>query len=168
MGDGSAQHIFDPGDFDLWPWHSDSSERGTKQVFPVNLTQICSAVPEIFDSRTNKEKTKSHSAKNRTLLACSKYRKELKTKIDMAQKTRSLMVMRLVQFHLLYFLGVNKIAQKVMGRFSSCIIRPHCSTTLWVKKGCHHNHGYNFVSSWWICKILSMPQRAQNFQQSPY
>jgi len=25
-----------------------------------------------------------------------------------------------------------------------------------VKKGCHHNHGYNYVNSWWICKILSM------------
>jgi len=30
---------FVPGDFDLWPWHSNSSERGTKHVFPVNLVQ---------------------------------------------------------------------------------------------------------------------------------
>jgi len=26
--------------FDLWPWHSKSSERGTKHIFPVNLAQI--------------------------------------------------------------------------------------------------------------------------------
>jgi len=31
------------------------------------------------------------------------------------------------------------------------------------KKGCHPNHGYNFVNSWWICKILSLLQRAVNF-----
>jgi len=28
--------------------------------------------------------------------------------------------------------------------------------TLWVKKGCHSNHSYNFVNSWSICKILSL------------
>ena len=38
--------------------------------------------------------------------------------------------------------------------------------TPWVKKGCHHNHGYNFVSSWSICKILSLLQRTLNFQQN--
>jgi len=27
------------------------------------------------------------------------------------------------------------------------------------KKWCHPNHGYNFVSSWSICKILSLRQR---------
>jgi len=75
----------------------------------VNLAQICSAVPEIFDSQTKKNKKVTHSAKNRTLLACGKYRKELKTKIDIAQKTQSLMVMRLVQFHLFihYIFGVS-------------------------------------------------------------
>jgi len=25
-------------------------------------------------------------------------------------------------------------------------------STPWVKKGCHPNHGYNFVNSWSICK----------------
>ena len=35
------------------------------------------------------------------------------------------------------------------------------------KKLCHPNHGYKFVSSWSICKILSLLQRAINFQQSP-
>jgi len=35
-GDRSAQHVFCP----LWPWPSNSSERGTKHVFPVNLAQI--------------------------------------------------------------------------------------------------------------------------------
>jgi len=39
---------FVPGDLDLWPWPSNSSERGTKHVFCVNLTQIRSAVSEIF------------------------------------------------------------------------------------------------------------------------
>ena len=36
------------------------------------------------------------------------------------------------------------------------------------KKGCHPNHGYNFVSSWSICKILSLLQTAVNFQQNSY
>ena len=40
----------------------------------------------------------------------------------------------------------------------------HCES----KKGCHPNHGYNFVNSWSICKILSLLQRAVNFQQKPY
>ena len=34
------------------------------------------------------------------------------------------------------------------------------------KKGCHSNHGYNFVNSWWICKILSLLERPVNFQQN--
>jgi len=38
----------------------------------------------------------------------------------------------------------------------------------WVKKGCHPNHGYNFVNSWSICKILSLLQTAINFQQNSY
>jgi len=41
------------------------------------------------------------------------------------------------------------------------------SSTPWVKKGCHPNHGYN-VNSWSICKILSLLQRAVNVQQNPY
>jgi len=28
-----------------------------------------------------------------------------------------------------------------------------------------YNHGYSFVNSWWICKILSLVQTAVNFQQ---
>ena len=36
------------------------------------------------------------------------------------------------------------------------------------KKGCHPNHGYNYVNSWSICKILSLLQTAVNFQQNPY
>jgi len=35
------------------------SKRWTKHVFPVNLAQIRSAVPEIFDSQTNKKVTDS-------------------------------------------------------------------------------------------------------------
>jgi len=40
--------------------------------------------------------------------------------------------------------------------------------TPWVKKGCHPNHGYNFANSWSIFKILSLLQRALNFQQNQY
>jgi len=36
------------------------------------------------------------------------------------------------------------------------------------KKGCHPIHGYNFVNSSSICKILSLLQRAVNFQQNSY
>jgi len=38
---------FGPGDLDLWPWHSNSSERRTKHVFRVNLMQMRSIVPAI-------------------------------------------------------------------------------------------------------------------------
>ena len=41
--------------FDLWPWPSKSSKRGTRHVFPVNLAQIRSAVPEIFCTQTKQE-----------------------------------------------------------------------------------------------------------------
>jgi len=44
--------------FDLWPWYSKSSERGTKYVFPVNLAQIRSAIPDISHTQTNKKKQK--------------------------------------------------------------------------------------------------------------
>jgi len=40
--------------FDLSPWHSNSSERGTKHVFRVNLAQIRSEVPKIFHTRSKK------------------------------------------------------------------------------------------------------------------
>jgi len=36
------------------------------------------------------------------------------------------------------------------------------------QKGCHPIHGYNFVNSWSICKILSLLQRALNFQQNSF
>jgi len=37
------------------------------------------------------------------------------------------------------------------------------------QKRCHPNHGYNFVNySSSICKILSLLQRAVNFQQNSY
>ena len=40
--------------FGLWPWHSRSSERGTKHAFPVNLVQIRSAVSKISEAQTRK------------------------------------------------------------------------------------------------------------------
>jgi len=46
--------------FDLWYWPPNSSQRGTKHVFRVNLAQIRSAVPEIFDSQKNKMKKNAH------------------------------------------------------------------------------------------------------------
>jgi len=52
---GVHSAFFVPSDLDLWPWHSKSSERGTKHVIPVNLTQIHWAVPEILFWVTNKQ-----------------------------------------------------------------------------------------------------------------
>ena len=40
--------------FDLWSWHSNSSEREIKHIFHVNLMQIHSAVPETFHTQTKK------------------------------------------------------------------------------------------------------------------
>jgi len=36
------------------------------------------------------------------------------------------------------------------------------------QKGFHPKHGYNFVNSWSICKILSLLQRALNFEKKTY
>jgi len=55
MGMTQQFFIFVPGDPDLWPWHSNSSEQRTKHVFSVNLAQIRSAVREIFEWQTNKQ-----------------------------------------------------------------------------------------------------------------
>ena len=30
------------------------------------------------------------------------------------------------------------------------------------QKRCHPNHGYNFVNSWWICKILKLWKNVVN------
>jgi len=48
--------LFVPGDLDLWQWHSNSSKRGIKHIFLVNFALICSAVLDIFDSQTKKNK----------------------------------------------------------------------------------------------------------------
>ena len=58
---------FVPGDLDLWPWPSNSSKRGTKHVFPMNLAQICSAVPRDILYTNKKNKKVTDNAKNRTL-----------------------------------------------------------------------------------------------------
>jgi len=47
-------------------------------------------------------------------------------------------------------------------RWNSFSKNIHCE----LKKGCHPNHGYNFVNCWLICKILSLLQRALNFKQN--
>ena len=49
---GRKMPFFVSSDLDLWPWPSDSSKRGTKHVFHVNLAQIHSAVPGIFHTQT--------------------------------------------------------------------------------------------------------------------
>jgi len=63
--DGSAKRVFRP----WWPLTFDvdihTSQRVTKQVFPVTLAESRSGVPEIFEWQT-KKRTKSHSTKNRT------------------------------------------------------------------------------------------------------
>jgi len=61
---GRKMPFFVPGDLDLWPWHSNSSQRGTKHVFHVNVAEIRLAVPEIFHTQIKKV---TDSAKNRTL-----------------------------------------------------------------------------------------------------
>ena len=40
----------------------------------------------------------------------------------------------------------------LLGRMIISVLNS-CSHTPWFKKGCHPNHGRNFVSSWSICKI---------------
>jgi len=50
----------------------------------------------------------------------------------------------------------------------STVVLLKSANTAWVKKWCHPNHGYNFVNSWSICKILSLLQRAVNVQQNLY
>jgi len=42
---------FIPSDLDRWRWNSNWSDRGTKNVFPVNLAKIRSAVPDIFHTQ---------------------------------------------------------------------------------------------------------------------
>jgi len=47
--------------FDFWHWHSKSSERGTKHIYPVNFVQIRWEIPEIFKAQTKKQTNqKSH------------------------------------------------------------------------------------------------------------
>ena len=43
--------FFVHGDLDLWSWYSNSSKWGTKHIFPVNLAQIRSPVPEMFHTQ---------------------------------------------------------------------------------------------------------------------
>jgi len=65
--------------------------------------------------------------------------------------------------NILLYIGLGQF----MANFSGKSVT-FCVYTPWVKKDCHPNHGYNFVSSWSICKLLSLQQRAVNFQQNPY
>ena len=65
------------------------------------------------------------------------------------------------------------LSNYISGNGSSARAVFHWITLSWVtvlhresKKGCHHNHCYNFVNSWSICKILSLLQRTLNFQQN--
>jgi len=51
--------FFVPGVFDLWPWPSNWSERGTNHVFLVNLAQVHSTDPEIFHTQTKRSQTVS-------------------------------------------------------------------------------------------------------------
>ena len=61
--------------FDLWNWHSNLSEQGTKHVFPVNLAQIRSAVPEIFHTQTKKSQRQKQNFTQFT--ACGKNEQKL-------------------------------------------------------------------------------------------
>jgi len=70
--------------------------------------------------------------------------------------------------HMFYGIHLMEGAMELRMRRHNTESRKNLSSTLWVKKGCHPNHGYNFVNSWSICKILSLLQRAVNFQQNKY
>jgi len=64
---GAHSTFFVPVELDLWPWHSNSSERRTKHVLPVNLAQVRSVVPEILEAQTKKNK------KSQTVLKTEPY-----------------------------------------------------------------------------------------------
>jgi len=55
FGDRNAQHVFVTGDLDLWPWHSNSSERAKclRCEFGANPFSM---VPEIFYSQRKEQK----------------------------------------------------------------------------------------------------------------
>jgi len=73
---GPKNAVFDPGDLDLWLWHSNSSKRGTKHVFPVNLARIRSAVPDIFHTQTKSQ----HQKQNLTqFTACGNKKSDIST-----------------------------------------------------------------------------------------
>ena len=59
--------------------------------------------------------------------------------------------------------GRSLKTNEVLYQLAAAVVA-HCES----KKGCHPNHGYNFVNSWSICKILSLLQTVVNFQQNPY
>jgi len=55
--------------FDLWHWHSNSSERWANHVFRMNLAQIRSAVSEIFHTQT-KSRRQRHKQNLTQFTAC--------------------------------------------------------------------------------------------------
>jgi len=65
---------FFPDDIDLWPWHSNSSERGTKHVFPVNLAQFRSAIPEIFNRVHKQSHWQRHNTTSPYTVHCVRYK----------------------------------------------------------------------------------------------
>jgi len=66
-----------PGDLDLWPWQSNSSEWGTIHVFTLNLAQIRSVVFKIFHTQTKWMKKKQK--KSQTALKTEPYLHVVKT-----------------------------------------------------------------------------------------
>jgi len=67
------------GDLYLWPWHSNSSEWGSKHIFPVNLAQTRSVVPKIFEAQTKKSQT---ALKTEPYLACGNKNWDEKSILD--------------------------------------------------------------------------------------
>ena len=91
---GQKMPSFVHGDLDLWPWPSNSSERGTKHVFHVNFR------PNPFSGSgyilyTNK-KPETVGAKNRTFhsslpfTACGKYLCHLSSEVLFRNKWRKI------------------------------------------------------------------------------
>jgi len=77
--------------FDLWPWHSNLSERGTKHVFLVNLLQIRPAVPEMVHTQTKSTGSRRQKQNLPQFTACGKeWSQEISEKIQPSAKEKGI------------------------------------------------------------------------------
>jgi len=83
--------------FELWPWHSNSSERRTKHVAASSVWIWRKSVQRIPIYLRHKQTRKSDSAENRTLLACHKIWSEQRRR-NSANPARRLLVSHQCQY----------------------------------------------------------------------